>query len=58
MAEEQAKGLNKRFVRVTDRDGNEFVCPISALRNPEELSDEEKARCIDAAAPRGLVSPL
>ena len=58
MAEEQVKAPNKRFIKVKDRDGNEFVCPISALRNPEELSDEEKARCIDAAAPRGLVSPL
>lgn len=58
MAEKQTKGLNKRFIRVTDRDGNEYVRPISALRNPEDLSDEEKARCIDAAAPRGLISPL
>ena len=56
MAEEQQKGRGKRFIKVTDREGNEFVCPINALRNPDELSEEEKARCIDAASPRGLVS--
>ena len=47
-----------RLVRVTDQQGNEFICPIHALRDPEELSDEEKAQCIEAFGPRGLVSPL
>ena len=27
------------YVKVKDLAGNEFVCPIDALKNPEELSD-------------------
>ena len=30
------------FVRVKDRSGEEFVCPLKALRNPKELSPEER----------------
>lgn len=52
------KDKKDRFVWVKDRAGNEFVCPVSALKNPDELTDEEKSRCVDAKAPRGLVSPL
>ena len=48
----------ERFVWVKDKEGNEFVCPIKALKDPSELTEEEKARCVDAAAPRGLVSPI
>jgi hypothetical protein len=29
------------FVRVKDRSGEEFVCPLKALRNPKDLSPEE-----------------
>ena len=58
MASEQDQGRKSRFVWVTDREGNQFVCPLNALRNPDELTEEEKARCIDAKTPRGLVSSL
>lgn len=47
-----------RFVWVKDREGNEYVCPIHALKNPNELTEEEKAKCVDAKSPRGLVTPL
>ena len=48
----------KRLVWVRDNEGNQYVCPVNALKDPSTLSDEEKARCIESAAPRGLVSPL
>ena len=35
----------KRFVRVTDKDGTEYVCRIEDLKNPDQLSEEEKAAC-------------
>ena len=37
------------FVRVKDRSGEEFVCPLKALRNPKELSPEELDQCVDSA---------
>jgi hypothetical protein len=52
----QRRPVKERFVRVKDRQGHEFVCPIAALKHPDELSEEEKAACVDAAPPRGLVS--
>jgi hypothetical protein len=38
------------FVRVTDRSGQEFVCPLKSLRNPKELNEEELDNCVDSAA--------
>jgi hypothetical protein len=40
---------NPRFVRVKDGAGNTFVCPIEALRDPKELSEEEMGECVDEA---------
>ncbi len=37
------------FVRVKDRSGEEFVCPLKALRNPKDLSPEELEQCVDSA---------
>lgn len=56
MMEQKRKPIKDRFVVVKDGEGNEFVCPIHALKNPDELTEEEKAACVDAVAPRGLVS--
>ena len=36
--------LKDRFVWVKDKEGHEYVCPINALKNPDELTEEEKAR--------------
>ena len=58
MEKKESPKPNDRFVRVKDREGNEFVCPARALMNPDELTEEEKSRCVDAAPPRGLVSPI
>lgn len=37
------------FVRVKDGSGEEFVCPLKALRNPKDLSPEELEQCVDSA---------
>lgn len=58
MNDKETPKLKDRFVWVKDGAGNEFVCPVSALKNPQDLTEEEKAQCVDAAGPRGLVSPL
>lgn len=56
MSKEQSVQSGKRLVWVTDKDGNQFVCPMNALKNPNQLTEEEKSRCVDAQPPRGLVS--
>lgn len=46
MAEEQKLQV---YVRVRDRAGKEFICPRDALRNPNDLSEEELRNCFDSA---------
>jgi hypothetical protein len=36
-------------VRVKDRSGEEFVCPLKALRNHKDLTPEELENCVDSA---------
>ena len=38
---------NEKFVRVKDGQGNEFLCPLSALKDVREASDEELDNCVD-----------
>jgi hypothetical protein len=52
MAQEKKHSLKDRFVWVKDREGNEFVCPIDALKNPDELTEDEKSRCYNAKPPQ------
>jgi hypothetical protein len=42
------------YVWVKDKAGNEYACPIDALKKPHELSDDEKNACVDDAT-RGPV---
>ena len=35
------------YVRVKDRSGNEFICPIETLINPKNATDEELDSCVD-----------
>jgi len=37
------------FVRVKDRAGNEFVCPIDALKGLKEVTEEILDNCVDDA---------
>ena len=50
--------ISERLIWVKDREGNEYVCPIHALKDPGEMTEEEKSRCVDAKGPRGLATPL
>ncbi len=35
------------YVRVKDGKGNEFVCPLDALKDVQEATDEELDSCVD-----------
>jgi hypothetical protein len=37
------------YVRVTDRAGNEFLCQLSKLRDPKNMSEEDLENCVDEA---------
>ena len=39
----------KLYVRVKDRSGNDFLCPIDALKDPKSMSEEELTDCVDDA---------
>ncbi|MGQ9670382.1 MAG: hypothetical protein ACUVWY_09475 [Desulfosoma sp.] len=39
----------QRLVRVQDRAGNEFYCPLEALKNPADLDAELLESCVDDA---------
>ena len=47
MSDETERG--KRFVRVKDAAGNDWLCPLDSLVNPEDASDEELNACVDDA---------
>ena len=40
---------DKHFVRVKDMAGNEFLCPLDALKDPKDVSEEELGNCVDDA---------
>jgi hypothetical protein len=37
------------YVRVKDGAGNQFLCPIDALKDVREATDEELENCVDNA---------
>ncbi len=37
------------WVRVTDNAGNEFICPLNALKDRQSATDEELDHCVDDA---------
>lgn len=37
------------YIRVKDMDGNEFICPYSALKDPKDATEEELSNCVDSA---------
>ncbi len=43
------------LVWVKDGVGNRFLCPMGDLRDPNSVSDEEKANCVDDAS--SLLNP-
>ena len=48
MVEETKTSWN--YVWVKDRAGNEYACPVNALKKPDELTDAECAKCLDDAS--------
>jgi hypothetical protein len=45
----------KSYVWVKDESGNEFLCPIAALKNIEDATEEELKNCVDVEALRPLL---
>ena len=37
------------YVRVRDGSGNLFLCPIDALKDPKDATEEELKNCVDDA---------
>lgn len=37
------------YVRVKDGSGNAFLCPIDALKEPKDATEEELENCVDDA---------
>ena len=40
-------GKDNVYVRVKDRSGNEFLCPLDALKDVKDATDEELENCVD-----------
>ena len=40
----------KRFVWVTDKAGNEYVCRVMDLEDPKKVSDDDLENCLDDAS--------
>lgn len=39
----------KEYVKVVDRAGNEFICPVNALKNPDLVDEDDLKNCFDSA---------
>ncbi len=42
--------VNKKkslYVRVKDQTGNDFICPIESLIDPDKATEEELENCVD-----------
>lgn len=37
------------LIRVSDKAGNHFLCPVEELRDPANLTEEELRYCFDSA---------
>ena len=42
-------GGYESMVWVRDRDGREFACYLDDINNPAELTEDEKAKCLDVS---------
>jgi hypothetical protein len=41
------KPTKPSWVYVYDKDGNQYVCQMESVKDPKELTDDEKAGCAD-----------
>jgi hypothetical protein len=46
MAEKEKRDV---WVRVKDNAGNEFICPLNALKDRQSATEEELDNCVDDA---------
>jgi alkaline phosphatase len=46
MAKKEGKNV---YVRVKDGVGNEYLCPLEALKDTKEATEEELDNCVDDA---------
>jgi len=47
---ENTGGGYESMIWVKDRDGRQFSCYLKDIKNPENLTEEEKAKCMDVNA--------
>jgi hypothetical protein len=45
MAEKDAH--RKKYVRLKDKTGSEFLCPLDALKSVSKATEEELAECVE-----------
>jgi len=38
-----------KYLKVKDKAGNEFLCPLDALKSVAEATEEELAECVEEA---------
>jgi len=53
-----AKPKKDLWVRVKDDAGNEFICPLNALKDPKTATEDELERCVDDAVTRRYAGNL
>lgn len=46
MTEKPKSELKKPYVYVKGEDGVEYICKLEDLKKPDELSEEEKNKCM------------
>jgi hypothetical protein len=39
----------KKYVRLKDNAGSEFLCPLDALKSVKDATEEELAECVEEA---------
>ena len=44
----EVKDGPKTYVKVVDRGGKEYICPVSALKDPNNVTEEELKDCFDS----------
>jgi hypothetical protein len=47
---ENTGGGYESMIWVKDRDGKQISCYLEDIKNPENLTEEEKAKCMDVNA--------
>ena len=38
------------YIRVHDQSGKEYICPLDALKDPKDCTEEELKNCLDFAS--------